>query len=161
MAKPMDYYSADEILATEEKLQVKFDYTIEGFGFYINSVIGDIKPNTRVALPYFLVAFLLEHGHCSLLGSHLARIRDDLDADATLVDLGNTHFMALSSYIEDHNILIPVLYERISKFARSIVKEDFSEDDLAILCHSEKAYMRESRKMYREFQAYYAQRVNY
>ncbi|KAI4291223.1 hypothetical protein PAPHI01_0497 [Pancytospora philotis] len=157
----MDYYSVDSILAEEAKVEVRFKYTINNFGFYINSLLRDIRPSTRVCLPYFLVAFLLKYRHCTMTNRHLALVKHDLDADAALVNLGNSHFMALNSNFEDTDYMLRILYERLSAFARLIVKLDFSEDDLALLCHSERMYMRESRANFRRFQNYYMKRVQY
>ncbi|KAI5176346.1 hypothetical protein PAEPH01_2278 [Pancytospora epiphaga] len=151
----MDYYSVDSILAAEEKIQVTFRHQIDNFGFYISPSLQSIRANIRADLPFFLVAFLLRNGHCKLATSQLLEIKDDLDADASIVDLSNSHFFVLNSYYENTRYLASVLFERLSIHAALIVKEDFSENDLLIMDYSERAYLIKSRENFKMFQDFF------
>lgn len=151
----MEYYSVDSIMADEEKIKVKFPCQIRNFGFYINPTLGAIRGGTRVDVPYFLVAFLLRNEHCVLVDPRVDRLKDDLDAEAGIVDLSGTHFFMLDRHYADRGYLAGIFYERMGAGARLIVKEDFSEDDLALTSHCERRLLIESRRRFKTFQDFF------
>lgn len=155
----MDYYSVDSILADEEKVKVRFEYQIDNFGFYINTSLGVLRANTKADLPFFLISFLLKNEHCTLVESHVGALKNDLDADAAMVDLKDIHFFILNSHFEDTAYLLDVFYERISSFVKTIVKEDFCESDLSLMSCDEKRYLVACRKNFKRFQDFYFRKI--
>lgn len=151
----MDYYNIDSILAHEEKIKVKFPHQIRNFGFYINPTLSAIRSGTHVDVPYFLVDFLLRNEHCVLVDSRVDRLKDDLDAEAGIVDLSDTHFFMLDRNYADCSYLVNIFYERVGAGAKLIVKEDFSEGDLTVMSHCEKKLFIESRRCFKMFQDFF------
>jgi len=156
----MDYYSVDSILADEERIKVKFEHQIDNFGFYINTSLSAIRENTKIDLPFFLLSFLLRNEHCTLVRSQVGALKDDLDADPTIVCLKDTHFFVLNSRFEDPAYLLDVFYERIGTFARTIVKDDFCENDLSLMSYSEGEYLIGCQRNFKRFQDFYFRKAS-
>lgn len=151
----MEYYNIDSILAQEEKIMVKLPRDIENFGFYLSPEHATIKKDTKVELPFFLVKFLLKHEYCSIADHPVQNRKDDLDANASLVDLKNEHFYGLGKFLFDHDYLSKVFLERIGTFMTFLAKDDFSEDDLSELSYEERKLILKARKTFIKFQNFY------
>jgi GINS complex subunit 3 len=149
---PMDYYNIDRILAEEEKLKVKLPHNIETFGFYINPSLSAIRKDTKAELPLFLVKFLIQNGFCTLAENPLDLVRDDLEAQASLVDLRNRHFFLVNRLLSEPSKLAEFFYERIGSFTSLLLKDGFTEDDVARMSYEEKKLITNSRKSFKEFQ---------
>lgn len=151
----MDYYNVDRILAEEEKLKVKLPCSVQTFGFYINPSLSIIKKDTKAELPFFLVKFLILNGFCTLLENPLDPIRDDLEAQASLVDLGNRHFFLVNKFMSEPLRLSEFFYERVGSFMSLLLKEGFTEDDVTKMSYEEKKLIVSSRKSFKEFQDFF------
>jgi hypothetical protein len=150
----MNYYDIDNIIAQEEKLKVKFPYNIKNFGFYINPNTSDIKMDTHVDLPYFLVKFLLENDYCSLVENPLNLIKNELDAAPRKIDLKNRNFYNLNKFINDKVYLSDIFYQRMGSYASLMEKQSFNEDDMAIMSYEEKKIMLSSEKTFKLFKQF-------
>lgn len=151
----MDYYSIDRILAEEEKLKVKLPYNVETFGFYINPSLSMIRKDTSTELPFFLVKFLILNGYCMLTEKPLDLVRDDLEAQASLVDLKNRHFFLVNKFLSDPLELSEFFYERVGSFTSLLLKDGFTEDDVARMSYEEKKLIMSSRKTFKAFQDFF------
>lgn len=150
----MDYYSIDRILDEEEKLKVKLSYNIETFGFYISPSLSIIRKGTKAELPFFLVKLLVMNGFCTLTETPLNLVKDDLEAQASLVDLKGRHFFLVNRFLSDPHKLSGFFYERIGSFTGLLLKDGFTEDDVAKMSYEEKRLVVSSRRSFREFQSF-------
>ena len=96
----MDYYDPAKILEDEEKIHVQFNHVIENFGFYLNSSTTTISKGVDVKMPLFLVKFLIQNEYCSVMDTTYSKIKYDLEADSSIVDLNQKHFYHLAAYGE-------------------------------------------------------------
>ena len=154
----MNYYDLDKILAEEEKLKVKFSHNIENFGFYINPSLQDIKLNTRADLPFFLIKLLLQNQFCTLLENPVLKLKHDLDATSSIVNLKRKYFYSLNKFFNDKSYLSDIFYERIGSFVPLLIKNDFNEDDLEVMSSEERRIIISARKKFKEFQSFYFNR---
>lgn len=150
----MDYYSIDRILDEEEKIKVKLPYNIETFGFYISPSLGMIRKGTKAELPFFLVKLLVQNGFCTLTETPLTLVEDDLEAQASLVDLRGKHFFLVNRFLSSPQRLSRFFYERIGSFTSLLLKDGFTEDDVAKMSYEEKKLVVSSRRSFREFQSF-------
>lgn len=150
----MDYYDIDRIMAEEEKLKVKLPYSVEAFGFYISPSLGAIRKSTKAELPFFLVKLLILNGFCTLAENPMDLVKDDLEAQASLVDLGGRHFFLVNRFLSDSQKLAEFFYERIGSFAGLLLKDGFTEEDVARMSYEEKRLVVNSRRSFREFQSF-------
>ncbi|KAM0679610.1 DNA replication protein [Glugoides intestinalis] len=151
----MDYYNIDLILAQEEKIMVKLPRDVENFGFYLSPEHLTIKKDTNVELPFFLVKFLLQHEYCNITAHPVENRKNDLDANASLVNLNNEHFYGLGKFLFDQEYLSKIFLERIGAFMTFLPKEDFSQDDLTKQSYEERKLILRARKVFVEFQNFY------
>lgn len=156
----MNYYKIDRILAEEEKISVKFEKDIENFGFYAGPLQSNVKADTKVDMPLFLVKFLIQNEHCFLVDHPLTKksstlLRNDLEANSSIVDLKNRHFYFVNRNIGEKDFLNRIFFERIGTHIILITKEDFNEDDMSKLSYEEKRIIADSRKKFLEFEEFY------
>ncbi|XP_035718146.1 DNA replication complex GINS protein PSF3-like isoform X2 [Vespa mandarinia] len=106
-----DYFSINDILATEERILCTIDVTLPGLGFLdISNDSDDLKQGTKLEFPVWLTHPLnIIQG--SLINIELPKVykdsyREILQADACAVSLSkwNPHFYEVGMYLRTFNI---------------------------------------------------------
>ncbi|XP_046833026.1 DNA replication complex GINS protein PSF3 [Vespa crabro] len=106
-----DYFSINDILATEERILCTIDVTLPGLGFLdISNNSDDLKQGTKLEFPIWLTHPLnIIQG--SLINIELPKVykdsyREILQADACAVSLSkwNPHFYEVGMYLRTFNI---------------------------------------------------------
>lgn len=156
----MNYYNIDSILAEEEKVKVKFPHQIRHFGFYIGPGVSTIRSDTKIDLPFFLVSFLLKNEHCTIEASRYLQFKDDFAAEASIVNLRDTHFFILESNFENSTEILNIFYERLAACIKLIIKDDFTEEDTVLMSYEERQYTIYCRKWFKMFQDFYFRKLN-
>ena len=156
----MDYYKLDRILEEEEKIKVKFPCEIENFGIYINPSLTNIKQDVKADIPLFLIKFLIQNEFCTVLEDPYTSIKNDLEAEASIVDLKNRYFYGICKHLIDHEVLSKTFYERMGSYIGLLLKKDFTEDDVMRMSAEEKQLIIISRQEFQRFQDFYNKSVN-
>lgn len=151
----MDYYKLEKILEEEEKIKVKFPCEIENFGMFINPSLANIKKEVKVDLSLYLIKFLIQNEFCSVLENPFQKLKNDLEADSSIVDLKNKYFYGVCKNLINKKILSGIFYERVGSFIGLMLKKDFTEDDVMKMSAEEKKILMSSRQEFKRFQDFY------
>ncbi|XP_063851080.1 DNA replication complex GINS protein PSF3-like [Scylla paramamosain] len=172
-----NYYSLEDILATNEKLPCKFEKTVVGMGYLDSSGRSkDLEKGTKLELPLWLAAALGPRRKlvtCHLPRAFNERYREILRADATIVDL-----QGLAPYFyEFGRHLLPLvgaegvtlgqlLTETLKQRLRRVMDSSLHclEDDAAVhkarFDHLERTLFHTGRRMYQDHQLWLARRCH-
>ncbi|KAL6121594.1 hypothetical protein NUSPORA_01460 [Nucleospora cyclopteri] len=160
----MNYYNIDSILEDEEYVKITFNDFIRG-----SKLFKSAKSGQKIDLPLFAVKFLLQNDHCKMAEEFDEKLKNDLEADSSIVDLKKTHFYTYSNFLLFNinefnmevfseeipkNLLDRLFLERMGSFTKILVKEDFSEDDVSHMSYEERRIAVEGRKKYQLFNKY-------
>ncbi|CAD26002.1 hypothetical protein [Encephalitozoon cuniculi GB-M1] len=153
----MEYYSPDDILLGESRIQVTFKHKIRNFGF-LGPRPKILPENRRVEVPYFLVSFLLRNGHCELGEGFLKEsLLEDIRAKPSTVDLRSVcpYFFYLYAMLLGEGAGLPeFFYERVGDYSSLVLKKTFSEDDVWRLDMVERSLVVGSRRRFQRFCAF-------
>jgi len=150
----MEYYNVHAILVEEEKIKVSFPCEMESISHFIRHPRMPLPPETPVEVPYYLASFLLQNDRCTRIDFPVNLLRDDLMADAYIVDLHNTHFFALNGLMGDREFLAEIFFSRISVYANFIVNDSHVKEE-GIMSVCEKRWFNKAKSTYDEFKRFY------
>lgn len=167
----MNFYNIDDFLKDEQSYNVLFKEEILPTKLY-----KGVQPGKKIELPVFAIRFLLTNDHCELFKAKkpsesknlFEKHRNDFYAQADIVNLHNEHFYSFITFYnnnvdqikneQDTNnaFLLEIFLKRMGEFSKLMIKETFSEEDVAHLSYEEKNILVQSRKIFQAFKTYEA-----
>ncbi|ORD94054.1 hypothetical protein ECANGB1_1208 [Enterospora canceri] len=149
----MAYYNIDNFMEDEQVASVVFSEDIMGTKLY-----KVVKKNKKTEMHIFAVRFLIENEFCKIHRSEedigeFSRLKNDLDAQADIVDLKNEIFYAFitaqkSDSENSSEFLSSTFLKRMGRFAKLLVKENFGENEISHLSYEERKIIIQARKAY-------------
>ncbi len=139
-----DYFRIDRIMGDEEMITVSFVERLRGCRLY-----QKMNRDGKVSLPVFATKYLRENDLCDIIDDDLMQLKNDLEAESPIVNFRSSYFYNTNFLIEN-SYLEKIFWERIGKFSKILLKEDFSMNVVNIMSAEERRLIIGARRKLQE-----------